>query len=215
LNHLARRLVQWKVAPAWYGVVFIFPLALVGSAVVVMNLAAGVPLDWSERPAHGQIAASFFLLLVLPAGAPLAEEIGWRGLALPRLLAVRSPWTASLILGAVWSLWHLPILVSDPGLRPPLPFLLMVLPLSIIFTWIHIETGGSLAIAVVFHAWYDVVLMSTSEMIPRSEYDLLFWLLFAAQSAAAILVVLLVHRNSNTAAKRGAMIGPVAAAANA
>jgi membrane protease YdiL (CAAX protease family) len=37
------------------------------------------------------------------------EEIGWRGFALDRLLSRHNDFIASLILGTIWGLWHLPL----------------------------------------------------------------------------------------------------------
>jgi membrane protease YdiL (CAAX protease family) len=53
------------------------------------------------------VAAEFVRVLFL--GGPLGEELGWRGFALPRLLARRSPFGASVLLGVVWGLWHAPL----------------------------------------------------------------------------------------------------------
>jgi hypothetical protein len=48
---------------------------------------------------------------VIPIFAPLGEEPGWRGLALPRLLADRPPFEATLILGLIVAVWHVPLIV--------------------------------------------------------------------------------------------------------
>ena len=45
---------------------------------------------------------------------PLGEEPGWRGFALPRMLRGQGALAASLVLGAIWAAWHLPLgLVGD------------------------------------------------------------------------------------------------------
>ncbi|MFC7174994.1 type II CAAX prenyl endopeptidase Rce1 family protein [Haloplanus litoreus] len=57
---------------------------------------------------------------------PILEELGWRGYALDRLQLKWSVLSASLILGVVWALWHLPCSLSRgrsnttrSGSRPP------------------------------------------------------------------------------------------------
>jgi membrane protease YdiL (CAAX protease family) len=128
-------------------------------------------------------------LLFLPLGAPIGEEIGWRGYALPRLLSRWSPFTAGAVLGVIWAVWHLPVVLADPGLRVPAPFLLQVVPLSILFTWLFLRTKGSVLIAVLFHAWFDLVLMYVAAMVAPGDYRLLWWLLCAVQGVTAGVVV--------------------------
>jgi uncharacterized protein len=79
-------------------------IMLVGTMVYSMdlpNLAAfGGP---SYLPSY---LVSFALVTVL--GGPLLEEGGWRGFALPSMERLHGPLLASLILGVLWALWHLP-----------------------------------------------------------------------------------------------------------
>ena len=70
-------------------------------------------------------------------------------------------------------MWHLPVVLADPGLRVPVPFLLQVVPLSIMFTWLFLRTKGSVLIAVLFHAWFDLVLMYVAAMVAPGDYRLL------------------------------------------
>jgi len=94
------------------------------------------------------------LLLVLIITGPLGEELGWRGFALPRLLKRHSAILASLILGIIWGLWHLPSFfiegLPQAGLQIPL-FILMSLSLSVIVTWMFIRTKGSVFLCFLFH----------------------------------------------------------------
>jgi membrane protease YdiL (CAAX protease family) len=148
----------------------------------------------TARPEHtaAQLAGWPSAVLLLPVYFALfgaAEELGRRGFALPLLLASSSPLTASLLLGVVWSLWHLPVVLSDPVLRTPVPFLLAVLPASVLFTWLFLHTRGSVLLAVLFHAWFDVVLAAGAAMVAPSDYARLWWLLVAAQAAAAAVVI--------------------------
>jgi membrane protease YdiL (CAAX protease family) len=52
---------------------------------------------------------------------PVGEEFGWRGVALPLLQRRFAPLWASLILGTIWGVWHLPsrICLGDPRRTAP------------------------------------------------------------------------------------------------
>jgi membrane protease YdiL (CAAX protease family) len=82
------------------------------------------------------------------------EELGWRGYALPHLLERYRPLYASLILGALHSVWHWPLILLPQGLMsdlPLLPWSAAVLAEAIVFTWIFQNTSGSVLLAVLFH----------------------------------------------------------------
>jgi membrane protease YdiL (CAAX protease family) len=84
----------------------------------------------------------------------LGEEIGWRGFVLPRLLNRFSPFTASIILGLVWTIWHLPLFWISGDFHQQLPFswfLLQIFGSTFIYTWLFNRTNGSLMVALVFH----------------------------------------------------------------
>jgi membrane protease YdiL (CAAX protease family) len=96
----------------------------------------------------------FFLLF-----GPLPEEIGWRGYALDRLQKNMGPWVASLLLGLLWGLWHLPLFFVGGSYQNTLGFgtvgfwlfLAQVVSVCPLMTWIYNNTGRSILSAILFH----------------------------------------------------------------
>ncbi|MFW5894349.1 MAG: type II CAAX prenyl endopeptidase Rce1 family protein [Bacillota bacterium] len=99
-----------------------------------------MPQWWFTSPIL--LPTIYFYILLL--GGPLGEEIGWRGYALPKLLTMHSPFVASLILGFVWTFWHLPNFfipgTSQEGVNF-LIFLFNIMVLSMIMTVIRLRTN--------------------------------------------------------------------------
>jgi membrane protease YdiL (CAAX protease family) len=100
------------------------------------------------------IALVMFVFSIFP-GSALGEELGWRGFALPHLQAGRSALRASIVLGALWGAWHLPLWLTGTDSHPlslyP-AFVLTVIASSVLYTWMYNSTGGSLLIIVLYHA---------------------------------------------------------------
>jgi len=98
----------------------------------------------------GSRAGSFFLLtFAISFGLQLP---GWRGYALPRLQARWGAFAASIAIGVLWYLWHIPMFL---GLGVPLNLVLVMLlyfiGASLFLTWIYNGTKGSLLLAVLAH----------------------------------------------------------------
>jgi hypothetical protein len=88
--------------------------------------------------------------------------------------------------------------------------MLAVVPLSILTTWIFVHTRSSVFIAILFHAWFDVVLLYGFEMVAKTDAALTWWLLAAVQATVAVIVVAiwgtnLVRRPSPQAEERSAV----------
>ena len=168
LRELGSRMIRWRVGWIWYVVALGLPLA-VHLITVALNVAlgAGAPSLAQFSPLSGIILV-FALRLVSPLDVPLGEEPGFRGFALPRLQAARSPLLATLILGVLVAVWHVPLLLPQFGLRPI--ELLTTVAVTFWYTWLFDHTGGSVLMTIVAHA--------TEGIIEPSE----FW---AAGAAAA------------------------------
>jgi membrane protease YdiL (CAAX protease family) len=104
----------------------------------------------------------FALLFFFESVVAFGEEYGWRGYLLPRLLPLGEI-RASLILGTVWALWHLPVLLAGvlyPGNNPWLLLLMFwfgVTMVTFAYRWLFVASRGSTIVATVFHGstnWY-------------------------------------------------------------
>jgi len=156
------RCLRWRIGWAWYAFALLLPLAL-------MSIAAGLHIALggviAASPASGHLlmtVVNFFLILLL--GGPVGEEFGWRGYALP-VLQERWGWRgASLGLGLVWGLWHLPLFFIAGSSQAHIPlalFLLSVVAMSVLFAWLVDRAAGSVVAALVLHTainfWPSVV----------------------------------------------------------
>ncbi len=146
LGSLYARLVRWRFGLKWYA------LVLVG--IPVVGWIATLITESDPLKETGDLTQLLLMLFNVLVTGPLCEELGWRGYALPRLLNRFNPFTASLVLGAIWGVWHLPSFfvggMEQAGMSLPL-FLLNALLLSILVTWVFQHTGGSVLITVLIH----------------------------------------------------------------
>jgi membrane protease YdiL (CAAX protease family) len=92
------------------------------------------------------------VVMALAVPGALAEEVGWRGFALPRLQRQSGALIASLVIGLVWGIWHIPLLVYY-GTQPAEIVLAVVgtIPIAILYTWLYNQTRGSLLLVFLFH----------------------------------------------------------------
>mgnify|MGYP001322977877 CR=1 FL=1 len=168
LRRLGRRLWLWRVGFQWYFFVLLWPalLSLCGTGVAILM---GWPApDFANPPfvtlypippEAAQVGWWFFLPFIflqqLTIGSAMGEELGWRGYALPHLQARTSALYASLILGLLWGIWHLPLYwtVGDARTSMSVGWLLAGLLLeAILYTWVFNHTQGSLLLSLLFHA---------------------------------------------------------------
>ena len=153
LRDLFARLVRVRVPVVWLlAALFLAPLCSALTAGLAALFAGQAP-QFSARYLTPQ-----FVLWDLAFGGPLNEELGWRGFALPRLLQRRSPLAASVGLGLLWALWHLPAFFIPGSAQYGgsfVAYVVVVVCLAIFMTAAHLGTRGSVLIAVLFHTSAD------------------------------------------------------------
>jgi uncharacterized protein len=161
IRRLLQKIVLWRVGLRWYLFALLgLPVILaLGAIVVPGNLASFQPMD----PLSLLLAyLPFFVYPALLIGGPLGEEPGWRGFALPRLQQLHGPLVGSLILGVVWTFWHVaPVWLASwygAGILNIYNFVLYLLFITswtIVMTWVYNNTKGSVFMAILAHASVD------------------------------------------------------------
>jgi membrane protease YdiL (CAAX protease family) len=177
-----------RIRPLWWIVALLTPLVFMILTGWIDSHFGGIGIRLEETA--NEIRNSFefiqFTLFILLFG-PLPEEMGWRGYALDGLQARWNALSSSLFLGAAWALWHLPLFFiqgtyqAEKGIFTTSfwIFMLVMIPMSILITWVYNNTYRSTLSAVVFHFSINL----TGEILhlsPRGELiDFGLWVITA------------------------------------
>ncbi len=138
----------------WFPIIFLIPIIFLASYLIVDLFQVVPPIDVNRILNGFPIQFIYFFL-----GVAVAEEFGWRGYSLDRLQTRFQNYRftaliSSVILGVIWGFWHLPFFftadTSQAGWSFWL-FLWLTILVSILFTWLHNNTQGSVLTALFFH----------------------------------------------------------------
>lgn len=145
---------RWRVGLHWYLLGLV--LVLIGKElpnIVAWGLGADVSVvAGTKLPLAGYVISMGITLFV--AGA--LEEFGWRGFAQVRLQQRYSAVTASLVVGLVWALWHLPFIVAGVGNFPAFyAYVPEVMAFSLVLGWLYNATEGALPVVMLTHAGHN------------------------------------------------------------
>lgn len=194
---ILRRLIKVQVAGAVYAFVF---LALPAMGILLFVLA-GVP----AKIPFWKIALTMLPLSPLNAlvggiifgSGPLGEEMGWRGVMQETLDKVFHPLLSALLIGLAWTLWHAPLFrFADfrAGLELPVfipRYTLSLVLLSFILGHLWRWSGGSLFIAIFFHAIVNITAgkLTDAEWWQLDKFSNLqiYWLILATMFLTALL----------------------------
>jgi uncharacterized protein len=182
---LLRQLGRWRVSPGWYGVALGVPLGVAAAAFGAAVMAGAQAPRW--EPSDVLYVAGSLITTVVIVG--LFEELGWRGFLLPRLQRTRPALVAASVVGLVWLPWHLPELVSDPGQRPLVQFVIYILATSVILGWLYNSTSASLPIVILLHAAFNSFTKFFLSELQGDHYVIAWWTLAALVALLAVAVV--------------------------
>lgn len=164
------------------------PPVLVGVALWVDVAGGAEPgIAWPE-PFQWPLIVGYVLVL----GGPLGEELGWRGHALPKLERRFGPVWATVLVGAIWTAWHLPLFLMPGTVQQDIPLWLFswqILATSFLYTWVRHRAPASLVPALALHTSFNVtvgVVLTGSTSTPQLRP--LVIALVLATAVAAVLV---------------------------
>ena len=182
---LLRRVTVWRVGVRWYLIALLGPACLLAVSAWVnvlmgAQIASEGPLvDWLEL-------GRLFGVQVVGVIAGAWEELGWRGFALPRLLRRVSPLAASLGLGVLWAVWHLPLFMSG---ELPWADAAALVVLSILFTAVFVRTKQSVLIAFLMHAAFNAAGGIAVLLFVGSDRVQMYWSMTAVTAVVALAVI--------------------------
>jgi hypothetical protein len=171
----------------WLWVILLIPLVTSGLTILAMDLF-GSPIQWDQAPLPLSFAVPIFFIIFLTQALP--EEYGWRGFALDRLQLRWNALTASLILGFLWGLWHLPLhfmVGTTQEVIPIYQFVLKQMLGAIFFTWIYNNSNRNVFLAILMHAIWNVF----GGLVPYWISNQGRWINFSIELALALFIVLI------------------------
>ena len=158
VKQFLRRYGQWRVGWQWYLLILVgFPALYLIPATFWMGAT-----PWHALLEKWPTFFTVYLMamLIFPALINWGEEAGFRGFAQTQMQRLYGPLHTSLVVGLLHSLWHLPVflLVHGPPALGPFDlgeFLLntlLILLLTVIYTWLFNRAQQSILIAALMHA---------------------------------------------------------------
>ena len=182
----------------------------VGYGIVAYGLiwATGLGrLDLSRF--HTNILAFAFLGIVSSLLSATGEELGWRGFLVPTLARTMSFGKLSLLSGAIWAAWHMPLIVfadyngGTPAWYSVTCFAVMVIAMGVPFAWLRLRSG-SVWPAAILHASHNLFIQAFFDRV-TADTGPTRWLIgeFGAALALAFIVIAWIFWQ-----KRGAITMP-------
>src|SRR5712691_722191 len=196
---LFRQLKRWRIHPIWYLIALLGPVLLLLLGTLIWASLGNSSVVWLALP-----SSMPFTIGALIAGS-LGEEFGWRGFAQPRLQQRVGALWAAIVVGILWSTWHLWPLFAPGGASLFLPSdvvqtYIRLIGTAVIYAWIYNSTGGSLLAVMVAHAGHNLGTSLVPD--PSNDPSHLKPIIDAVLYAVVAIVVILVTNHRTLIARR-------------
>jgi membrane protease YdiL (CAAX protease family) len=174
--------LAWRGRWAWHLAALLLTTALGLVALLLWASFGGGELSLALYRARWIPVA---ILAAVPFG-PLAEEIGWRGYAQPRLLERCGPLATGAILGTAWTAWHIPLFFAPIGASisgEPITvasvafYWSLLVGISIVTVALSLRTGTHLLTGFLVHLGFNVELYRFFFDLPEQRGAIERWAL--------------------------------------
>ena len=151
------RALDFRFKPIYLVLALALPV-LIHAIAHYLALAVGLDVAQTLFPTEIPVAPivlaiPYFILMLLIGGGQ--EEFGWRGYAQEPLQEKYGVIPASLVIGVIWGIWHLPLWFMAGDLHDSysfLAFVTMTTSISIVYAWLYNSSGKKLIPVMFFHA---------------------------------------------------------------
>lgn len=159
-----RHLFQFRAPAKHYLLVIFFPLILNALDLLILSFFDRITFELINPVRF----IALYVIFIFVDG-PLGEEMGWRGFYLPALLKKFHPLLATLFLGIVLFLWHIPLYAAD-GRDLTLVFLskylISVLAHTVFFTYFYLRFNSKTVFAVLLHTSLNYFIFLRNSLAP-------------------------------------------------
>lgn len=185
--------IGWSNNWCFFVLAFIVPIVYSSLAYWVVFFAgyarinASFDINW---------ISIFLVWLPINFACALGEEIGWRGFLVPELFSRMSYARVSLVVGAIWALWHFPVMIAGHYLEStPLVgrltlFFIMIIAVSFIFTWFRLRSG-SIWVVTMLHAGHNDIIQELYDPLIVGSKPISKYLLGEAGAATVVAVIIM------------------------
>ncbi|MDW7730625.1 MAG: type II CAAX endopeptidase family protein [Bacillota bacterium] len=189
------RVFSFKHTLAYYLIAIITPIALGACGLAAAYLLAGGSQNFRFEPFF--LFVPFFLSSIIFGGI---EEFGWRGILQHQLGQKLNLFKANLIIGLIWSLWHLPLYFIAGTSHQGSSFLFFALAgfgFSAFMTWLYAKTK-SIMLCVFFHAAINAA-ATIGLMVPMNDTPgYFYYAAFIFLAGLGFLIVASFHRSEKS-----------------
>ena len=149
----------------WLNVLLaVLVFALIVALSILLSLAFGQSIRqfaFTEVFSFTGVGVGGALLTILLAS--IIEEVGWKGYCEDSIGNYMNWFWESLVFGALWSLWHLPLIFIKGTYQAGLMvnplyvvnFFISGIPLGFIITWVYLVSDRSILACMVFHLFVN------------------------------------------------------------